>query len=638
LLTLSDLIKLMPAVSFADEDIWGSAYTRRVSGATLANSFLHNPTKRVVSAHLLVSSIDAHWWAEPDRCMWALQTIARSKASALLIMSDKFSSKEEEKIYMQISRGARHLRFPLLLMRPGINTEEIILDMTSRAVSIDTEKSESEYLESLVDYLNPSTCFTTNHLTKLLAHVSRVVGGYAAVIAPDGTVEGRSQGWDLRNIIRGRCATSVSRIREGRIGAATLTQAGFHVQLIGVGTSQPRPVFAVARNRPFPLRTSDLINRTAAILAVNRQLANSAYAERELRQIVPLARLAVFTQLMSGHVTAARKLAESIMPGLLNVSHFQVFVLECPTRQRAEILRNCENILPKTVLAVESPINETHIVFIVQKDLTKENELIQQKLEAVTAQDFCYLGASRPVYLNRVREGHEMATQALLIARRLSGRSATYHGEHHLAHILDQRARSWANSVVGPLRALSTEEQRVLVTTVRQALRHGLSGAARQMRLNRKTIALRCKRVETLLEVDFNNIQDRAQLELALQLVDLPADPPFEAPPQLANVLQTSAAQSWAKIFLAPLQRDSRPLIETARTWVACNGRVETCAEQLGAHPNTVRNHLAGCEELLGQRIVGRVGGANDLVMALKILEHAEDMRDAAGSRSICYS
>jgi sugar diacid utilization regulator len=623
MLTLDGLVQLMPTVAFTDEDARHVARVRRVTGASPADAVLHRPSRGTAASHLLLTSIDAHWWSEPDRCMWAVRTVAQSEASALLVLPSKGRpGRGDNDAYNLLAHASRRLRLPLLRMRPGGNGEGSLLETVSRLVEVETAKAETRYMEALVDHLRPSGSPSVNDLPALLRHMSQVVDGHAAFISSSGNPPG--QGQPLHHILQGKGATSLSRIRQGHIGAASLNQTGYHVQLVGIGTRLPRPVLAVARRNPFPPRTSNLINRTAAALAIREQLVGNESVARELRQTLPLARLAIFTQLMSGDAETSRKLAKPLLPDLLNAAQYQVFLLECPVRQRTAVVHACEEAIPDQVLIVESPTTDTHIVIIAQADPAQDNGPLRRTLGAITTAYSCYLGESRPVHPERVREGHRMATQALVVARRQPGRSAAYHGEHQLGQVLDEQAHSWAHTLLEPLSDLPARDRQTLITTLGQALRRGHNGAARHMRLNRKTVTSRCKRVETLLGIDLSSMQSRARLDLALQLAELSAGPASGPAPHLADILRTPAAQAWAQELLAPLQRDSRPLARTARAWIACNGRVETCAEYLGTHPNTVRNHLAACGQLLGRRIVGSGSGTNDLVLALEIVADDE--------------
>ncbi|WP_329173831.1 helix-turn-helix domain-containing protein [Streptomyces sp. NBC_01477] len=120
--------------------------------------------------------------------------------------------------------------------------------------------------------------------------------------------------------------------------------------------------------------------------------------------------------------------------------------------------------------------------------------------------------------------------------------------------------------------------------------------------------------------------------DLALRLARGPARRALPGPaPRLAELLRSQQARAWAMDLLRPLVDDAGPLLTTVRAWITCGGRVQDCAELIGRHPNTVRNHLSSCEELLGRRLMGRGGGAHVLVTALGILGGGEGAGRAGG-------
>jgi sugar diacid utilization regulator len=240
--------------------------------------------------------------------------------------------------------------------------------------------------------------------------------------------------------------------------------------------------------------------------------------------------------------------------------------------------------------------------------------------ELVAAQSLGAAGESGPVELDRIRDAHEMAARALAVARRQPEHIARYSDGRQLAHLVADSGASWAQAYLKPLSGLSDEERDGLLPVVRQVLHSGHGAAAEAIGLNRKTVAARWNRAGSVLRLDLRDMRVRAELNLALELVRTTANGTEPSPAlSLGEILTTPVAVAWAQEFTAPLRRDARPLLRTVTAWISANGRIEECAERLDAHPNTVRNHLGACERLLGRRLVGRSGGANDLVIALLI-------------------
>jgi sugar diacid utilization regulator len=322
---------------------------------------------------------------------------------------------------------------------------------------------------------------------------------------------------------------------------------------------------------------------------------------------------------MNGDIDNCGKLAGTYAPGLLDTGQVQVCLLECPAARRPAVIEAVTATVGTAALVVAHPGSATRVAVVTPARPGDESTRLRQTLQAAVAPYGCAIGQSRAVSCRNTRDAHQMASHALAVARRLPHRSVTHQGDKPLALLLGPEAAGWARWVLRRLDALPDRE--VLIQAVQQALQHGHSGAARLIGVNRKTIAMRCRRAGTALGYDLTDLRARATLDLALHLaLRAPQAAPPAAPPLLADLLRAPAARAWALDLLAPLRRDSRPLLETVQAWITCNGRVESCAEELKVHANTVRNHLAACEAALGRRLVGTSGGAYDVVNAMEIL------------------
>lgn len=486
-------------------------------------------------------------------------------------------------------------------------------------MAIDAPDAERDYLYKLIDHLRPSRPSGPDAVTSLLGRIAVLVGGHAALVAPDGSMTGNIASPVLSGV---RYSPSSLRVRDGELSAASLVQGGHYIHLIGIGEQKPRPVFVVARRTPYTAGAAKLISGTAFALAAYDRLARTKNIEGQLAQALPTARAAVLLQLLAGDVEGARKLAEPLVPGLLDAPVAQIFILECPAAIRTSVFAACQRAVGGRALATAIPSSDSRIAVLAPASSPQGAGDVGKDLRQI-AEDFeCFMGESRPVSLERVRHAHQMATEALAVAPRLPGRAAVYNGEQQLAHLLCDRSRAWAEEVLKPLDVLADGERRELIGALEEVVRHGQSAAAQRLGLNRKTVAARCARAQCLLGVNLSDMRSRAELDLALQILQLSARKAPSAPcVSLSDILMSPTARAWAQNLVLPLREDARPLLRTVRTWIACNGRVKVCAQLLNTHHNTVRNHLAACEELLGRRLVGRRGGATDLVMALRILE-----------------
>ena len=588
----------------------------------------------LLTARVVVGPLDAPLWQDATRARQTVRALMHDEAAALLLVAAPGADPGDvARTRETVAATAGRVGLPLLVMEHDERTCAEVVESVAAAVEAAHAASEVRLLKALADLLRSPGPAGTGDLERLLDQTARAVDGQAAVIAPDGSIV-QSGGYAPR-LSRSILAAPVSQVRAGGPGVTASGESGCFVQLLGIDVPAPRPVLAVARSRPHSPRVTDLIRRTADTLALKERIVRADQLDREFAETVPAALLALYTHLMNGDVDNCGKLADAYVPGLLDSGQIQVCLLECPAPRRAEMVDAVTAAAGAGALVVAHPGSATRVAVIAPARAGDGSTRLRQALEAAAEPFGCSIGQSRPVSCRNTRDAHQMAAHALAVARRLPHRAVTHQGEKPLALLLGPEAAGWARWVLRRLDPLPDRE--MLTSTVQQALQHGNSGAARLIGVNRKTIALRCRRVGTALGFDLTDLRARAALDLALHIAvrapqqPLPATPPAPAaspqsaaaPPQLADLLRAPAARAWALDLLAPLRRDSRPLLETVQAWITCNGRVESCAEQLKVHANTVRNHLAACEAALGRRLVGTSGGAYDVVNAMEILHPA---------------
>lgn len=483
----------------------------------------------------------------------------------------------------------------------------------------DQAEAEATLLRLLVNQLRPSVRSTPNMLSSVLGHLASTVNGPAAVVTPDGRMVGRD---GITSILqKAKNSPAVERVRTGELGAASLVLEGFYVQIAGMGECRPRPVILVARRTQFPTWMAGLVNSAAVALAASSQLSRGERVQQGLTQAMHAARAAVVAQLLAGQVQPARRLAEQVVPGLLDAPRARMIVIECGTGARAHVLDACQRPMAgKAVVAADLHCDDR--VLIVAPIAEPHVDDARRLVKDLSIRAGCVAGESGPVALTRICDADEMASRALKVARRQPERFATYSGESQLAHLLADAARPWALAYLKPLGELPVLEQEALLDNARHVLQSGHGRAAEIAGLNRKTISSRWNRTARILGLDLDDMQVRAELDLALELVRATDRSAESAAPGLsiAEIIMAPIARKWACEFVAPLRGDSRSLLRTVTAWISVNGRIDECAARLEAHPNTIRNHLAACERILGRKLVGRAGGANDLVTALRIL------------------
>ncbi|WP_432190397.1 helix-turn-helix domain-containing protein [Streptomyces sp. Tue6028] len=623
MLTLETLVRALPGLHLSADGEGFAARSRRVTGIWPAGELVREPiASHIPPGCLMLTSTDAPWLHDLSRCDQAVRSLVHLRAAALVVLpSDRDNNGAGEPHLALLAQAASRYELPLLFLAPNV-TPTALFEVVRRMAGADTKEAETKYLQALLNHLRSPRPADELGTGALLDHIGRLVDGHAAVIAPDGRLVTTS-GEVMKNLVDGTCAAPITRVRKGSVGAASVSQNGYFIQLMGVGSAPPRPVLAVARRAPYSSGMSALLSYTTTALAVQERLARADSVDRQLTEALRLSRLAIFQQLMTGDVHAARRSAEPLLPGLLDTDYVQVYLVDGPDHERSTALRACEQDLGNSALIVQCPVYETQLIVVVPTGADQGNSRVRSRLRhVIAARSRYFLGESRPVRLGRLPDAYQGATQALAVARYLPDHSATQNGERQLAYLVDDTASLWARELLKPLEPLADDDRRELTATLRHSLQFGQSGAARLLGVNRKTVSTRCKRAAQLLGFDQEDLQSRALLHFVLEVAQRPAQGwGLMSAPDLAEVLASPAAQSWARKLIDPLHEDGRSLLTSLRAWIACNGHVSACSEQLGLHPNTIRNHLSACEQLLGRKLLSNAGGVHDLVLALEILE-----------------
>ncbi len=215
----------------------------------------------------------------------------------------------------------------------------------------------------------------------------------------------------------------------------------------------------------------------------------------------------------------------------------------------------------------------------------------------------------------------------------------------------------WAHRRLAPLRGhrplrRADPDADELTGTLATWLRLG-GRASRRLHLHRNTMAARLKAVAALLDVEFDSLAVRAELSLALRILGLAGatdgDSPslsgvgdvgpavgatttrdaatvsvatFEAAKCDATfdeVLALPRIRDWAEHRTRSLVRDLPTKdLETLRTWLGSDARIEPTAAALGISGPGVRKRLVRIEERLGTELIGCPATQIDLWLALR--------------------
>ncbi|WP_432156978.1 helix-turn-helix domain-containing protein [Streptomyces sp. bgisy153] len=404
----------------------------------------------------------------------------------------------------------------------------------------------------------------------------------------------------------------VADVAGGRLASAAWTDGGRHLRLIRLDQPSPGPagVLAVSRPEPFDRRASDIVARTAAVLALLLRLRDTAATGRRLERATADLRLAILQLLMVEDTVAARRVAAGCWPGLLDTDTACVYVVETRPERRDRLAAECLTATDDRALVVRCPAMDGHVIVVAVDDTVAAR--LRPLLERHPG---TFLGGSAPVGLDRTATAYGQAVSALAVARHRTDRAAVYAERTRPERLMDTAAlHGWTARLLRPLDTLPHHTRAELLATTRLGLEFTAVGTAKVLGVSRNTVRARMERVEGLLRTDFTDLAARAAVHLALNTQAVrPAEPPAPdapAPDGLGALLAGPALRVWASDLLARLDTDARDLRRTLRAWIAAGGNAERAARRLRVHPQTVREHVRSAEPVLERQLLA---GGRDL-------------------------
>ncbi|MFF1277523.1 helix-turn-helix domain-containing protein [Streptomyces marokkonensis] len=409
----------------------------------------------------------------------------------------------------------------------------------------------------------------------------------------------------------------VADLGSGRIASAAWEGDGRHQRLVRIGHGARTCVLAVSRVAPFDRDASDVVTHTAQVIELLLTAHGTSAAGHRLRRATADLRLAILQLLMVEDTVAARRVAAGLWPGLLDADTACVYVVESAPDRRERLVAECLDTTREEALVVRCPAMDGHVIVVSPRETTAAD-----LRSLVGRHPDTFLGGSVWQSLARTATAYGQAVSALAVARFRADKTAVYAERTHPERLMDPAAlRSWAARVLRPLDALPHHTRAELLATTRLGLEFTAVNTAKILGVSRNTVRARMERVESMLGVDFDDITARAVVHLALHtqinLLDGQAgtDPGAHSP-GLAGLLADEAVGAWARELLGRLDRDTRTVRRTLRTWIAVGGNAERAAQVLGVHAQTVREHMRSAEPVLERQLLASGTDLYEVVLA----------------------
>ncbi|MFK4267729.1 helix-turn-helix domain-containing protein [Streptomyces milbemycinicus] len=479
----------------------------------------------------------------------------------------------------------------------------------------------------------------------VLDWLSRQIDADIALVGSAGAVESATARFPRQ--ILPSLEPTLARLAGGQMAAAATEAGALQVRLEALGPRAPRPVLVVAGTSAPTPDAASLVSHAGSVIALLDRAQDADTTFRGYQHKARQLRFAVFSALLAGDITLARRMTTGAVPALLDAQRLRVYLLQCTTEDRDRLaqIHQDGSGYHGTGLMVHCPAFKEHLICLVAEDAdgadgadgTEVAEGVYADPETAHGQGTVLrrlvrenphyaLGISSPYPLGATAEAYGQALHALAAARHTPERVGAYLGRTPLVPLLPHEdAGTWARAFLRPLGSTP----RVTLDITRLAVTFPRSAVARLLDISRNTVSHHLRRVETTLGLDLSDVRTRAALDLAFCLSPGPqpddgsggsGDAYGRPTPTLDELLRAEPAHAWAREFLRPLQDTrGRDLHTTLCAWIDANTDAQRTARHLGLSRNTVRAHLRAAEQLLSRDLLTTGSGIHDLVHALHI-------------------
>lgn len=409
----------------------------------------------------------------------------------------------------------------------------------------------------------------------------------------------------LRELVHGRERGPVRGVGHGR-----------YVEVWPVGVGPPHKLLIASRDEPWGGRGLFGLEQVAVMVAGLLREEEVTEREHRLHAAVQAARTSAFQYLMVGDVTSAGRAVEPLSPGLMAAGVVQLAVVEkAPGEDREAVAEEVEEALQwSRALTVRCPVDETQLIVIWDGAQAPVETVLEPVAEADPDRA---VGVSGRGPLEHAARLYGAAAVSVEAARRTPGGVAVHDGRPPLAELLDSSARAWARELLAPLEwNLAPAERHRLLEVCGAGIAMGAQGAGQLLGLHRDTVTARLDELTQRVNLDRSLLGDRAKLDLAMRLADLP--PPVPGIPPAGGVRQVldhEGAATWGRGVLSGLPPR---LLSALAVWVEHELDREATAEKLGISTRTLGGWLreAGTFTHLPLR-KDRPGAVHELLWAL---------------------
>jgi sugar diacid utilization regulator len=440
-----------------------------------------------------------------------------------------------------------------------------------------------------------------------------------------------------------RIAGDLRRVARGEVSAEAVELGDWSARILPLAGSESG-VLLVASRSSVSREVHSLARDAASLISLCLRVERSNQSQHRLEVAYDHNREAVIHLLMAGQVAWARTVAGALQPELHDT--VRVYVVECTGQTRRAVASRCEEATDGKAWIVRCPVYYRHLCVIAPAvDPTTLVDSVEKSLHDLAASSGSfYVGASNAGGLRDVPSCYSQAIHALAVARNSRERFARFRPHGTLAATIGPIGRSWAIQVLKPLldyvpdRPQDPDALELLATLTSWLSFY--SGAARQLKVHRNTLAGRLRLLSTILGPDLRRLESQAVIHLALQLLEHPlrrtaetAETLDEPIPTLETLLAHESVQQWAELRLSPLC--DPVLLETLRVWLHHDARLDTTAAALQISLGGTRKRLQRAEQLLQLSLLTGPSARYEMLHAMRVRDLENNADDPSRARTI---
>ncbi|MFE5158287.1 PucR family transcriptional regulator [Streptomyces sp. NPDC056697] len=234
---------------------------------------------------------------------------------------------------------------------------------------------------------------------------------------------------------------TLSRLAGGQMAAAATESGAFQVCLEALGPRAPRPVLVVAGTSAPTREAASLVSHAGSLIALLDQAQDADTTFRGYQHKARQLRFAVFSALLAGDLTLARRMTTGAVPALLDAERLRIHLLHCPSEDRDRLAQTYQDGsgYHGTGLMVHCPAFEEHLICLVADgpEVTQGQGTELRRL--VRDNPHYALGISSPYPLGATAEAYGQALHALAAARHTPERVAAYPGSRPASRSSSER-------------------------------------------------------------------------------------------------------------------------------------------------------------------------------------------------------